>query len=603
MGCRYWGAGAVTAAAMTIGSSTVAFADIVTLKSSDGFMTVTGALMGFDNGIYTVRSNLGVVGVPASRVVCIGEACPDTSAAGELAKTIVADSATPQNVEPAVEMAAPVVEVVEPAIGALEPPVEVAEAAVVDPVAAQVAEPVAAPATELAATEPVYETFDPATIDFSIKGSDTVGDGLMPLLVKGAAESIGAVIERREVGERQSVHTALGADGSGEALFSIYLEDKGSSTGFKGLLDGSAAIGMSSRAVKSEEVEAFVAAGLGDPGSFEQEHAIAIDGLLIIVNPGNSVGGLTFDQVSRLLAGEIANWSEVGGPDLPVSVYTRNVESGTYVTIVDTLLKPYGREMSATANVVSGNAQLTDSVFADPGAIGYVGFAYQKDAKPVDIISDCGIVTTPSAFSAKTGEYPLQRTLYLYNAQDDLPPVAAALIDYATSDAATPFVEKSGFIGYNLEVESMARQTEMLSGLLTTTSSPSELALMNELSGKMQEWERLSSTFRFKTGSAKLENQSRRDLERLAAFIAAEGQGREFAFVGFTDSDGPVEANRKLALARATSLRNELQAIMDPAVFNAISIDAMGFGEINPVGCNTDFAGQRLNRRVEFWMR
>jgi len=35
---------------------------------------------------------------------------------------------------------------------------------------------------------------------------------------------------------------------------------------------------------------------------------------------------------------------------------------------------------------VSRNAQLTDAVFADPSAIGYVGFAYQKDARPVDIV-------------------------------------------------------------------------------------------------------------------------------------------------------------------------------------------------------------------------
>jgi len=106
--------------------------------------------------------------------------------------------------------------------------------------------------------------------------------------------------------------------------------------------------------------------------------------------------------------------------------------------------------------------------------------------------------------------------------------------------------------------------------------------------------------FRFKTGSSKLEYQSRRDLERLAAFIYAEGAGREFVFVGFTDSDGPVEANRMLGLSRATSMSVELKLIMAPDPFEGVSI---GFGEINPVGCNTDFAGQRLNRRVEVWIR
>jgi phosphate transport system substrate-binding protein len=586
---------ALLAASAFVVSATAGLAEKITLKSNDGAVVITGELVSFENGFYTIRSNMGMIGIVADRVTCSGEACPDTKEVAQpVAPAAVETVVTP---EPVVEpVVAPVAEVVPETVKVIvaEP---AAEAVVVEPV---VAEPVAA---EPVLVEPVYETVDPATIDFTVKGSDTVGDELMPLLIKGAAESLGAVVKRREVGERQSVHTALAAEGAGDALFSIFLEDKGSSTGFKGLLDGSTAIGMSSRAVKAEEVAEFLAAGLGDPGSFEQEHAIAIDGLLIIVHPENMIGGLTFEQVSGLLSGRIVNWSEVGGADLPVTVYSRNTESGTFSTINDTFLKPYSVELSPSANIVSGNAQLSDAVFADPGAIGYVGFAYQKDTRPVDIVSDCGTVAIPSAFSAKTGEYPLQRTLYLYNSQNELPPMAAALIDYATSFAATPFVEKSGFIGYSVEAESMARRAEILSGQIETMESPSEKALMAELFAELGEWERLSTTFRFKTGSSKLENQSRRDLERLAAFIAENGEGREYTFVGFTDSDGPVEANRKLGLERAESMRAELQAILDPSLLGTVSIDAKGYGEVNPVGCNTDFAGQRLNRRVEIWMR
>lgn len=579
---------AVSALALLVGP-TAGLAEKITLKSKDGAVSTTGELISFENGFYTIRSNMGMIGINASRVTCVGKGCPTAAAAAEPARVSAVETvASPDPV--ADPVADPVVRA---------PAAKPAPAPVVETVAA----PVEPAPIEPVPAEPVYQTVDPATIDFSIKGSDTVGDELMPLLIKGAAESLGAAIDRIEVGERQTVLTALGAEGNGDALFSVFLEDKGSSTGFKGLLDGSTAVAMSSRAVKPEEAEEFIAAGLGDPGSFDQEHAIAIDGLLIIVNPGNPVGALTFEQVSGLLSGKIANWSEVGGPDLAVSVHSRNTDSGTFSTINDAFLKPFAAELSPTANIVSGNAQLTDAVFADPGAIGYVGFAYQRDARPVDIVSACGTVATPSAFSAKTGEYPLQRTLYLYHGQAELPPMAAALIDYATSDAAAGFVDKSGFIGYGVEAASMQRQAEILLDQIAATGSPGELALMNELHAEMGAWERLSTTFRFKTGAAKLENQSRRDLERLAAFIAAEGAGREFVLVGFTDSDGPVEANRKLGLSRATAMREELQAIMSPEAFAAAGIDVNGFGEINPVGCNTDFAGQRLNRRVEVWMR
>ncbi len=575
---------------------TSAFAETVTLNSGNGSISFTGELIRFDNGVYLIETRLGRIGVPAADVTCVGAACPDAAEVAEPAAAATAELEAVLVAEPP----APAVEDAPTASGVPE----VVEPVTVVPAAepASAANP-AIPAEVDPDAAPVYATYDPATIDVSIKGSDTIGDELMPLLIKGAAEALGAAIKREEVGERQSVHTVLGADGTGESLFSVFLEDKGSGTGFKGLLDGSAMIGMSSRAVKPEEVEAFIAVGLGDPSSFEQEHAIAVDGLLIIVNPQNTVGGLTVEQIGGLLSGEIANWSEVGGPDLPVSVYTRDAESGTFSTIVDAFLKPFAKEMSPGANTVPGNAQMTDSVFADPGAIGYVGFAYKKDARPVDIVSSCGIVASPSAFAAKTGEYPLHRTLYLYTPQKDLPPMEAALVDFATSDAALPFVEKAGFIGYNIEAEAMTHQVEILLSRTETTESPSEKALMSELSAEMGKWERLSTTFRFKTGSSSLENQSRRDLERLAAFLAEKGAGRNFVFVGFTDSDGPVEANWKLGLERAEAMRGELQAIMDPAVFSSLSIDIKGYGEINPVGCNTDFAGQRLNRRVEIWMQ
>lgn len=39
--------------------------------------------------------------------------------------------------------------------------------------------------------------------------------------------------------------------------------------------------------------------------------------------------------------------------------------------------------------------------------------------------------------------------------------MAVALVDHATSVAAPPFVEKSGFIGQSVEAGSMERQAEI----------------------------------------------------------------------------------------------------------------------------------------------
>lgn len=445
---------------------------------------------------------------------------------------------------------------------------------------------------------PVTETFRG---DFAVAGSDTVGAELMPLLIRGYGESLGGLVEMEEIGERLFTFEAIGDGGLGETLFTARVEDKGSSTGFRALLAGEADIGMSSRRIRREEVIAFRENGLGDPLGFSQEFGVAIDGLLMIVHPDNPVTALTSEQVSGILAGEIANWSEVGGTDAPINVYSRNTDSGTYGTIEDTFLTPFDRTLSETAFIVAGNKELAAAVFDDPNAFGYVGFAYRRDAKPVGIVQSCGLVSQPTEFASKTGEYVLQRTLYLYTTNKPLPTDAVGLIDFATSPAATGVIEKSGFIGYNVMEMPLVELAEDVRAEIDRNESRIEKPVLREMFVDMFETSRLSTTFRFRTGSAQLDNASQRDLLRLARYMQNEGAGRDYLIVGFTDSDGSFEANRDLGIARAQAVSDKLAAVAPNIDTSRIALRS--FGELNPVSCNTDAVGQSLNRRVEIWVR
>ena len=438
--------------------------------------------------------------------------------------------------------------------------------------------------------------------DFTIKGSDTIGAELMPLLVRGYAESQGAVVDSSIVGERRALLTVLGNQGLGAPLFTALVEDLGSSTGFKGLLDRSADIGMSSRRVKGSEVEALAEAGLGDVLSFEQEHGIAVDGLLVVVHPDNPVDALTEDQISQLLSGEISNWSALGGPDLPVSVYSRDNNSGTFATIADRFLTPYDTTLSTRARIVAGNSEMSQSVFGDPGGIGYVGFAFKGDTKPLSLVSSCGIAAEATEFAARTGEYPLQRTLFLYTTSNPLPARAQGLLSYAKSPQADGIIEKSGFIGFSVDTREQGDTAHTIREAIDATESRQETALLRELYIDLLEWRRLSPTFRFQTGSSNLDNASRRDLQRLVSYLAESSDIAEIALVGFTDTDGAFEANYSLGFSRAESVRDSIAAEATGG-FDPAAVQIKSYGELNPVACNTDFAGQRLNRRVEVWVR
>lgn len=439
--------------------------------------------------------------------------------------------------------------------------------------------------------------------DFSVAGSDTVGSELMPLLIKGYGFSIGSSVTKSNVGDRLHMFHARAADGAGEDTFSTIVEDHGSSTGFKALLAGEAEIGMSSRPAKSSEVAAFREAGFGNITSYEQEHAIAADGLLLVVHPNNPVEGLTVEQVSGLLSGRIKNWSDVGGLDQPVTVYSRDNNSGSFSAIKKRFLEPMSYELASDAAIVPGNAEMASSVAIDSGGIGYTGIAFKGDTKPISLISSCGIATVPSAFSAKAGEYPLSRQLYLYTRNAELSEHAKGLLDFATSSASDEMIEKSGFIPFGVTEQSQEATLQTIRKAIDASNSRNEVALLRELFVDAYAWHRLSSTFRFRSGSAVLDNAARRDLGRLHDHILTLGPNTKIMLVGFTDSDGPLEANLRLSQDRAEMVRRELMRLFVEGEKPQVEIQVKGYGEVNPVACNDSAEGQGKNRRVEAWIQ
>ena len=93
--------------------------------------------------------------------------------------------------------------------------------------------------------------------------------------------------------------------------------------------------------------------------SAKAEQVIAIDGLAIVVHPGNPVDSLTTAQLARLFAGEIRNWRELGGQDLPVRLHARDDRSGTYDTFNELVLARQGKSLWSDARRYESNDELS----------------------------------------------------------------------------------------------------------------------------------------------------------------------------------------------------------------------------------------------------
>lgn len=80
----------------------------------------------------------------------------------------------------------------------------------------------------------------------------------------------------------------------------IEIQQSDSSTGVSNAIDGTCDIGMASRDLKDSEIEGGVSAT-----------AIAMDGIAVIVNNGNSTDSLSSEQVMNIFTGNAVVWNDV----------------------------------------------------------------------------------------------------------------------------------------------------------------------------------------------------------------------------------------------------------------------------------------------------
>ncbi len=445
--------------------------------------------------------------------------------------------------------------------------------------------------------------FDTASADVQIIGSDTVGLGMMPLLISGYASYLDAeasIVTTEKQGE--ILANFIGEGGFGDEIGSYLVTSTSSSDAFKTLLDGSAQIGMASRRIKPAEARSLRDTGAGNMVSPQQEHIIAVDSLVVITHPDNPVADLTMAELAGIYAGEITNWSEVGGNDAPIVMISRHDGSGTRSVFEERVFGEAEPTLVASAKIATDSSEMAAMVNADENAIGFVGYAFQRGAKALSLVNECGISMTPDAFSAKTEEYALQRRLYLYNRADNLDEATAAFIKYAVSDEADGVIAKSGFIDLGIKTREQSLDGPRARMLLDPTVDAFEGGVMREMLSQMVDYDRVSTTFRFRTGSSKLDGRGLVDMARLTDYLEDMPEGTKVAFVGFTDTVGAFESNRALSIGRAEQVMKELAAFGGDRL-SGITFSASGYGEIAPSACNTAENGRAINRRVEVWIQ
>ena len=130
-----------------------------------------------------------------------------------------------------------------------------------------------------------------------------------------------------------------------------------------------------------------------------------------------------------------------------------------------------------------------------------------------------------------------------------------------------------------------------------TAPDPRYIQAMADYSLAVRQALRLSSTFRFDTGSQALDVLGQSELERVTEFMKRpENTKYKVNVLGFSDNIGAFGQQRTVSQRRAEEVARQLRQ-------RGVTVDKVqGYGYVAPVACEEDANAPAKNRRVELWL-
>ncbi|MEH1849569.1 MAG: substrate-binding domain-containing protein [Nostoc sp.] len=238
----------------------------------------------------------------------------------------------------------------------------------------------------------------------------------------------------------------------------------GSSSGIRMLLDGQLDFAQSSRPLTDEEQ-----AIAKERGFTLEQRQVGKDGIAVVVNPSLNVSGLTVDQLQKIYLGQITNWNQVGGPNLPITPFSQQPKDA------DTVIFPSNSDLKNQAlgsNVqyVYSTTEAVRQLRKTPGGVYY--------ASARSVVPQCSVKALPlgGTFSQlispyrqpmvspeqcprqrnqlntqaiKNGSYPIPANLFVIIKQNKgrEQQIGDAYAKLLLTDQGQKAIEQAGFVG------------------------------------------------------------------------------------------------------------------------------------------------------------
>ena len=433
-------------------------------------------------------------------------------------------------------------------------------------------------------------------------GSTNIGTRLLPRVLEAFARENGWTIVPVATSDATEVVYVLKSSADKD-LARFVFRNRTSDEGFADLLANEADIVMSTREIRPDERQLIQDTGLGDLTAANRSRVLALDGLVAVVHESNPVNAIAPAQLAQVLAGRIENWTELGGPDAPISVHLVDAKTGISQAIEDQVLSVARMGASPSIDRLADVDAVTDAVRRDPFGLGIVGFADASEVKVLTLDGPCGLSLAASRQTIKTEDYPLTAPVFLYFPTRRLPKTVREFLAFARSEKAQAPIRAAGFVDQAQETTGVDFQGLRFANAIRLAGQEVGLDELQRMATTLYDLKRLSTTFRFEAGSAQLDAQSRSNVLHLAeALERGEFDVKKMVFVGFSDGQGPAAANQRIAMRRAQEVRDAVIEAAETARLDEVSVSVDAFGEALPMACDDSAWGRQTNRRVEIWV-
>jgi phosphate transport system substrate-binding protein len=361
-----------------------------TLTSLDGKVNLTGELIRYDGSNYRIKTDVGDLIVRKEFVMCAGENCPEGQgpAVGDADSVLLLANDGSARIPGKLISVNDTEFVIESAHGVLTVRQEFVtcegngwpdSGPQLDRIM------VAVPDTSVARLVTTIVGDYVSSKDFNLT-EQLMADSDLPVLLIGDEEGL-------EVGR-------------------LSMAQMDNRTAMRVLFSGQVAFALTRERLTPKQVVAALGFSVQDISDVVTEEIIGLDAVDFVVSEGSSIDVMDLDAANAILAGQITNWSQLGGANAPVELHSLSQSAGLLEQ-----LRVHGFSSAALV----GDAELHDSVEtmnevvrARDNALGVAFRSQVQDVKSVSLSSACNVFVDSSEFAIQTEEYPLGVRLYRY---------------------------------------------------------------------------------------------------------------------------------------------------------------------------------------------